>query len=112
MRAHRVAEGRRSTLIGSGAVVVAEPCEPVGLPEPPPHLAPYACTVSEDGTDGTLTLAGGRGSGENLRRTGGAGVASVTGLDTFTIVGGAGTAYEVRVRRSGLDTPHTTVGHT
>lgn len=87
------------------------PCSSDGPPPPPPPDS-FVCTASTVGGDLVLDFSGLRGSSENLRRTGGAWVASVTGLDSFTIVGGAGTAYEVRVRGAGFDTPYTTVGCT
>jgi len=91
------------------AGVGGDPIDPVDLPEPPPPPTPYACTASDDGTDVTLTFSGDRGSSENLRLVGGAWVAEVTAVDTYTVAGGSGSEFEVRARGEGFDTPYSNV---
>jgi len=84
------------------------PCD-FGGPVDPPDPDEYTCTVAVAGGDAVLNLAGERGSSENLRIVGGGWVATVTGLGSYTVVGGAGDQFEVRARGAGFENPYSVV---
>jgi len=84
------------------------PCD-FGGPVDPPDPVEYSCSVAVAGGDALLSFAGERGSSENLRIVDGGWVATVTGLDSYTVVGGAGDQFEVRARGAGFDTPFSVV---
>jgi len=80
-----------------------------GGPVDPPDPDEYTCSVAVAGGDAVLSFAGERGSSENLRLVAGGWVATVTGLGSYTVVGGAGSQFEVRARGAGFDSPFSVV---
>lgn len=63
---------------------------------PPTGNGPFACTVTTNGNNATITYSGDRGVRNELFRNG-SWVQTVTGQSSTTINGGAGATYLVRV---------------
>jgi len=75
-----------------------------GTPRTACSTSDYDCSVATVGADAIVTFAGRRGASENLRTTT-SWVAGVTGRSSYTVAGGAGETYLVRLRGNGWTGP-------